>query len=152
MAVIGNIGGGGGGQGAPESVVTGSGGYTIPAGKYGYLQMASTVTWYRSGSQTNIGTGSSDILSSNSANNSAHQWVSAGTSISTSNSFPVWTKPSDGNTGAVSGSLAYARVGINGQFTCPSYAGVFGRTFDTNSFTYANSTGEANWSVSIYSE
>jgi hypothetical protein len=65
----------------PESIVVGSGGYTVPANKYGYLSACARTAISISQSQA-------PVQSVSAAAATLEQWIPAGTSMSTSTAAP----------------------------------------------------------------
>lgn len=123
----------------PESVVVGSGSYTVPANKYGYICFSSRSTI---GAVVNL-----NFSSYTSAADSGNQWISAGTSISTSVSAPTGTFGVSG--GATYTFEASATVSLNGT----SVNGALTRAVVYSSNTLGSlysSNAAASWSVSLF--
>lgn len=141
-----NIGGAGGGQSSPEQIVTGTGTYVIPAGKYGLLTMNTSVAASARAASQNAASNSNGSGSSN----SVQQWVVAGDTITTQTSFPS-ISISTANSG--NNVIAYTKVLINGTVVCSSHAGMAAQTTSSGSPTTGNgaSTGDASWSFAMYS-
>lgn len=119
----------------PESVVVGSGSYTVPSNKYGFLvaNMAATAAGHYS----------TAIASASAASNSVEQWLAAGTSITVSTSAPGAT----GVSSAVNWT-AYAQLGING--TTVGIAKAQGYLLGASSGLNYASNANVGWSVSLF--
>jgi len=135
----------------PDQVITGSGSYTIPANRYGFINMSSSITFYKSG-QTNNYQGVTPTPATTATSNQGTQWLVSGTSIDTSNSFPGLNQTNNGNQGSFTGTSGYARVRINSQPNCISYGGIaIGlAAYNSGTKTIGNSTGASGWSVSLF--
>ena len=138
----------------PSYVAVGSGGYTVPANKYGYAQYAASSCTYKAGDNTGIGNGGSGQPSArgsvSATANNGQQWLSAGSTIAIVHSHPAKANPYDGNTGSAFGLAGYSAVLVNGVHVCMAYAGAFGSFIGTSTFTFFQMTGNAGWSVSVF--
>ena len=134
----------------PESVVVGTGSYTIPANKYAFVSTASTVTFYRNGTAVSgLGQNSRGSISA-SANSNQHYLV-AGNTITTSTSFPTVNHVNTSGSAGLFGAVASAIVNVNGVNSSPSYAGCFFAASGYNTtITIFNSTGTRGWSAAIF--
>jgi hypothetical protein len=133
----------------PESVVVGTGSYTIPANKYAFVSTASTVTFYRNGTIIN-GFGQSSRGSISASANSNQHYLVAGNTITTSTSFPTVNSSNQSGGGYIYGAVASAIVNVNGVNSSPSYAGCFMTASTNASITIFNSTGTRGWSAAIF--
>jgi len=133
----------------PEQVIVGTGSYTIPVNRYAYANLTSTVTWAGQDA-SNLNVNSLMSLGTSSTANKGGQWLVAGNTLSTSNSFPTDQMTYAGNVGATGGQYAYARVLINGTDNCASWAGCSSFNRGTSTSTVLRSTGAAGWSASLY--
>jgi hypothetical protein len=118
----------------PESIVAGSGGYTVPSNKYGFLASACTAGiagFYSS---------SGEAASTSSA---VDQWLPAGTSISVSTSAPSGSALS-ANTSAT----ASATLSING--TAANITRAYFYMYGATSSLYYSSTATVGWSVALF--
>ena len=146
----------------PDSVVVGSGSYTIPADRYGFLSASCAITGMgRTQDGVNSGTNlnyqlTAQDLSNASNSNSNHQYIKEGDSITVSSNLPNRSQAGGGFSGSYyvsTNSLSgYYRVLLNGTVFCIAFASA------RSSFTIANQLasahvnfdGQVGWSVSLY--
>ena len=120
----------------PESVVVGTGSYTVPANKYGFLYGSCTAS---------IGMTGNNYQSSASASAvSINQWITAGTTIATSTSAPAGTY-----SGASNAQIAVASININGTSVCVSRALENFYSTSAGSAGYS-STAVVGWALAVY--
>lgn len=96
---------------APESLVMGTGSYTVPAGKFGYISMSVSSSKAYSWAALNVGGQGNGGAS---ANNNG-QWIIAGTNITTSAANVSLDAVS-----ACSASSSYSTANVNGGSTVVS--------------------------------
>jgi len=141
------IGGGGGGGFNPQpptSVVTGSGSYTVPAGKYGHLQANATVGTGASGTGSSTNSGAAG--GGGGSANSSSQWIIAGDSITTISSYPN-IGPTLFNNFSASTASAYSRVLLNGSNFCTASSSSQSMGY---SYRAVTSSGALGWSVALF--
>lgn len=146
----------------PEQVVVGSGSYTIPADRYGYLAGSCSFTGLAYGPEllnnsfnTTATFVNPDYQGSSSANNN-QQWVKEGDTITVSSNFPNRTVSigsfSGTYVGGVNSLSGYYRILLNGQVFCVASASARATTSISNGFATLKVTfdGQVGWSVSLY--
>lgn len=133
----------------PEQVVVGSGSYTIPANRYGFLQAFSTIasrgaTW---GGGTNSG-----MVGPTSNGNDASQWVTEGDTITSSGSHPSGSGSySNPAFAAPINTFGYSQVSLNGNPFCYSLAGISSHFYGSATVNYSYAfDGTYGWSVSLF--
>lgn len=133
----------------PDSLVVGGGSYVVPVNRYGFLSMSASSAIATGAYVNSAGSPLGGAGGGGSSANNNQQWVTPGTSISVSSSFPA-AGPSQGASRL--NATSFARVLLNGQATCVSYArGEVGGTPGwVSSFLFYSSTGEAAWSLALY--
>lgn len=165
MPIVGSI---GRGQGAPDTVVSGTGGFTVPAGKFGYFagNVTCTVNGFfgnsppASGAQNTAGwqeTGGTIYgahHTSTAATNAVAQWLTAGDSITVLLNAPFRNMNTSGANRVVFANCsdAYAKIQLNATDFCTALASGNGSFKGTtaNSHTGAFSRSEASWSFAQY--
>lgn len=125
----------------PESVVVGSGSYTVPANKYGYFSGSARLAMGMVSSYTNT------PITSDSAAVACEQWLCPGTSITVSVSAPSGTLGTSGTSG-ISTVGASASISINSV----AVLGVVTRfyTWWNNNQNYYQTDGGAAWCVTLF--
>lgn len=146
----------------PEQVVVGSGSYTIPADRYGYLAGSCSFTGLAYGPE---GLNSTFNTTANfyypdyqggSSANSNQQWVKEGDTISVSSNFPNRSVSigafSGSYVGGVNSLSGYYRILLNGQVFCVAFASARATSALANGFAtlYVTFDGQVGWSVSLY--
>lgn len=131
----------------PESTVVGTGSYSIPADKYGHINMTSSSTSVVKHKHT--GSGGTNSQGASASSNNGSQWLVAGDSVSTSNTAPSTTITTTSTSASI---IAYARVLINGTTNCGARSSIGGGTDLSSGSPTVNLTSsvEAGWSVAIY--
>lgn len=127
----------------PESVVVGSGSYTVPANKYAFLS-ASTAA-------SQGGVSSTNMASSSATTNTIEQWLSAGSSISTTSSAPS-ALTGGGLLANVSAAnyTASATLQINGTTISAARAQGYLYATTSGSQTYYLTSASVGWCVSLF--
>lgn len=123
----------------PESVVVGSGSYTVPANKYGFLSGSAAT------SATGVPGGSTLSAGSAAAVSNIYQWLTAGTSITTSGS-----SASASGVTSETYSTSTATISLNGTTATQSHARAFtvGQGSPYTAEIYGGYT--VAWSVSLF--
>lgn len=147
------IGGGGGGGFNPQpptNTVTGSGSYTIPAGKYGHISMTTSASMRIQVGQR-LADNVSFIGNGNASSNSASQWIVAGASISTNSATGSNNASVGVNVDIQRAGTATANVRIDGADACTAIASGYLQGLSGGGGS-AGVTGNVNtaWTVSLF--
>ena len=139
----------------PESTVVGTGMYTIPANKYGYLQMnVSGTSRPHNGPSAGGNATMSEQYTGGGGHNTAEQWVVAGDVITT-----VVLNPTTSGINLPLGNnflanFGYARVLLNAVIVCDCYFSgcmeVSANIAGANGGFYMYSSATSSWSVSLF--
>lgn len=121
----------------PESIVVGSGSYTVPSNKYGYLAASA---------RTTIASIYGNSPTSCASANALEQWLPAGTSISTSISAPAGTVTSVG----YFTYLAFAILLIGSTQVLVSISRTQNYAQSSTQPMYYSSDASVGWSVSLF--
>lgn len=149
----------------PEDTIQGSGSYTVPANKYGFLSANTSFAaagWVGSGSTDyqnatrNMGSslGSSDpfaISASASANNST-AWLKEGDLINSTSLTSTGATNSSSSAYIGFYTEGYNAIRVNGNDFCVSRAAGGYMKAASNGFTWTGvrATGRAGWSIALY--
>ncbi len=129
----------------PESVVVGSGSYTVPANKYGYFQAFTALTLAADVQISSTG----DCANSTAATSDSAQWVVAGVTISAS--ATTVTDPSLTSGTAYVNSDSQNSVSLNGQAVVGCYIRTFAQRSSTGTYSpLIRSASLSGWSVSLF--
>jgi len=110
----------------PEQLIVGTGSYVVPVNRYGFISMSVSCSARGDNGDTNNNSSGAGA-SGGSSSNANHQYITEGTVINTSNSYPSASYTgSFGNPQRVDG---HSRVQLN---------------------AVASTTGWAAWSLSLY--
>lgn len=138
----------------PEQVIVGSGSYTVPADRYGFLSMSvSSVCYaYCRDIISTTGTWKFTATADGSSNNN-HQYIKEGDSITVQASNPSGSTGGSGGSAIRVGS-GYHRILINGVAVCVAHSRSAASMQNSSNSTWPNvttsHTGQAGWSLALY--
>lgn len=149
----------------PEQTIVGSGSYTIPANKYGFLNAnvnASAVGWFGQssiaynndftiGHLTSTGDGNGS-RSSSAVSAPVSQYLVEGDTITTQTNLPSTSYAGGSSRVSISNySDAYTRLLINGTIVAEASVGASSSTYSVNGwYSGIRCNGRVGWSVALY--